>query len=115
METTQQIGAHRVKVWEEGHGPPVVFFYDSWHTSHGFYAVSDHLSEKHRVLSMDPPGFGASPGASDLSLDLNDYAELFGEFVRYAGIRGVTLALCDLGLPIGLNFLAEGTDAVEIT
>jgi pimeloyl-ACP methyl ester carboxylesterase len=113
METTQQIGAHKVKVWEVGQGSPVVFFYDGWHTTHGYRAISELLSDHHHVLALDPPGFGGSPGASDYTLNVSDYAALLGEFVRFAGARDLTLVLSGLGLPIGLNMLAEGGDPSE--
>lgn len=102
-----------MKVWNEGRGSVVVFFYDSWHTAHGFQLISEQLREHFQVMSLDPPGFGGSPEPADGSLTVSDYSDLLGEFVKFSGGRDVTLVLCGLGLPIGLRFLAEGQDAYD--
>ncbi len=102
MEDYQQVGGHRVKVIEEGHGPPLIFFYDSWHTALGAGPVTEHLSRRFKVIAVDPPGFGSSPLSKDLHLTLSDYATFVAKLVEHTGPGNVTLVLTGIGEALAL-------------
>jgi pimeloyl-ACP methyl ester carboxylesterase len=107
MESFHEVGGHRVRVLEQGHGAPLFFLYDGWHASEGAEPLFGLLEDTCRMVAVDPPAYGGSQRPEDYKLTLKDYAKFLVKAVDLAGTTGVTLVLCDLGLPLALVAMAE--------
>ena len=107
-ELTSEVGGHSVRAWVEGKGKPLLFFYDQWHASPGLSPLVEELRYRFRVHAVNPPGFGGSSLAEESSMTTKEYAAFLGEALGTVTGGRAIMVLHDIGLPIGLEALAEG-------
>lgn len=70
---------------DEGHGPAIVMLHNGGTSSCIWRHQIDALSDRHRVVAVDLPGFGASPRPAEPAR-LGDLVELVAELVRSEGL-----------------------------
>ncbi len=107
-ETSVEIGGKKVNVLIEGKGKPLLFFYDQWHTSWGLVPLLEELRYRFRVYGVNPPGFGGSTLTDEFARTTKEYAAFLGEALQSVAGGRVILVLHDIGVPIGIEALAEG-------
>jgi pimeloyl-ACP methyl ester carboxylesterase len=69
--------------------PALVFLHGLGSSSAGYRAQSAGLSQTHRVIAWDAPGFGQSTPLADPDPDVWQYTEALGAFLDALGIRRV--------------------------
>lgn len=75
----------------KGSGSEYVFILHGWGANIGVYtSVSDLLSQKFTVVSLDFPGFGGTPEPPDV-WSVSDYADFTVKFISSFGVKNVIL------------------------
>ena len=96
---------------DEGTGPTLLLVHDGmW--SYIWGQVIETVREKFRVITLDFPGTGVSPGANrPVGLESDSY--LLESFVDYLGINRLTLVLHDLGGPVGIGLAVRRSELIQ--
>lgn len=97
---------------EQGVGEEVVFVH-GWPTSSFLWRHQvGPLSQTHRVLAPDLPGFGDSDRPADVRYDLPFFVSFLGKFLDATDVERATLVCHDLGGPIALTFAVRHPERV---
>jgi pimeloyl-ACP methyl ester carboxylesterase len=92
---------------ELGSGPAVLLLH-GWPTSSYLWrGVMRPIAERNRVLAMDLPGFGASDKPLGVRYDFDLFDRTLDGFLAALGIETISLAVHDLGGPIGLHWAVQ--------
>lgn len=113
--TSQFIKVHNVKLhyYEEGEGKVILMLHGFPTSGYLWRNVIPELSKKFRVIAMDLPGFGQSDKSHEHSYSFNFYDKIIDGFLDELGISKVTLALHDLGGPLGLLWAIRHEEKLE--
>lgn len=85
-----------------GEGEPVLLLH-GWPTSSFLWRrVMPPIAEKNRVIALDLPGFGRSDKSLDATYSFRFFDRVLDDFLAALDIEAVSLAVHDLGGPIGL-------------
>jgi haloalkane dehalogenase len=110
---TVQSGDLSIQYRELGSGPAVLLLH-GWPTSSYLWRdVMPRIAERNRVIAPDLPGFGASSKPLEASYDFPFYEEAIDGFLSELGIDRVSLAVHDLGGPIGVRWAIRRPERVE--
>lgn len=93
---------------EAGSGPPVLLLHGWGSNADNFKFLERHLAADFRVLSLDLPGFGASP-PPPAEWSLNDYIELVKDFLANLGIAAPAVIGHSFGGRIAICLGAQGS------
>lgn len=98
---------------EEGSGKTVLLFH-GWPTSSFLWRkVIGEIAKKNRVIAIDLPGFGLSDKPLDASYSFRFYSKILDSFLAALKIDKLSLAIHDLGGPIGLYWACNNLERVE--
>ncbi|HXD54623.1 MAG TPA: alpha/beta fold hydrolase [Solirubrobacteraceae bacterium] len=90
------VGGRAVNTIQLGAGPPIVFVHGLSGSWPNWLEQLASFAPDHRVLALDLPGFGHSPGrAGDVSM--HGYAELLEQLLDSLGLTDVTLVGNSMG------------------
>ncbi len=96
-----------------GEGKPVVLVH-GWPTSSSLWRkIIPPLARTRKVIAPDLPGFGKSDKPLDVSYTHNYHSEILRDFLNRLNIGKVSIALHDVGVPIGLLWAIRNPDKVE--
>jgi len=95
-----EIGGQPIHYIDEGSGPALLFV-SAGQWSFMFRDVIVHLRGRFRCLTLDFPGSGLSPAAPGHDNSVRANAALLKAFIRALDLQDVTLAVHDVGGPIG--------------
>ena len=87
----RSVGPHQIAFLDYGEGPPLVLIHGMFGDFLDWEGVLEPLSQSHRVIAVDLPGFGASskpPG--EYSVD--SFVSVLHELLLQLGIQQATLA-----------------------
>jgi epoxide hydrolase 4 len=98
-------------VRESGEGPPVVLLHGFPETGRCWHAVAQKLSEDHRVLVPDLPGYGRS--ARPTSYDSATLANTMAAFMEEAGAPRAAVVGHDWGGGVAFRLASSHSDRVE--
>ena len=108
----ETVGGRPVNTIQLGSGPPLVFVHGlsgSWPNWLEQLAV---FAREHRVIALDLPGFGHSPGRAG-ELSMHGYAELLEELLAKLGLQDVTLVGNSMGGLIAAETAASFPERVR--
>lgn len=71
------------------------------------------MAASHRVIALDLPGFGASSKPVDASYSFGFHARALDGFCAALGIDRLSLAVHDLGGPVGLHWALQAPERIE--
>ncbi|MCA9522676.1 MAG: alpha/beta fold hydrolase [Myxococcales bacterium] len=92
----------------------VVLLLHGWPTSSYLYRdVIPPLAQRYRVLALDLPGFGRSDKPLGASYGFRFFEACIEELLSRLAIERLTLAVHDLGGPIGLYWAVEHPERLE--
>lgn len=113
--TSQFINVNDVKLhyYEEGEGAAILMLHGFPTSGYLWRNVMPELSKDYRVIALDLPGFGQSDKSHNLSYSFNFYDKIIDGFLNELGISNVTLALHDLGGPLGLLWAVRHQEKLE--
>jgi pimeloyl-ACP methyl ester carboxylesterase len=98
---------------EAGDGPPLVLLhgtaFDSADLSYGPSLPA--LAERHRVLALDWPGYGASEVPRN-ALSMDDHVDLLDAFLRRHGVDRAHVAGFSMGGAVALGYALQHADRV---
>lgn len=98
---------------EEGSGK-VVLLLHGWPTSSFLWRkVIGEIARKNRVIAIDLPGFGLSDKPLGASYSFRFYSKILDGFLAALKIEKLSLAIHDLGGPIGLYWVCNNLERVE--
>lgn len=97
-----EIPGHRLHYLSCGSGDPVLLLH-GWPTSSFLWReVMRPIAADHRVIALDLPGFGRSDKPLDASYSFRFFEKVIDDFLATLQIDQVSLAVHDLGGPVGL-------------
>jgi pimeloyl-ACP methyl ester carboxylesterase len=96
-----------VFVVDEGSGPPLLALHGFPTSSFDFKSVWPALVEKHRVVTLDFPGFGFSDKPRDFSYSLIEQADIVEMIARDLGLEKAALWAHDMGTSVATELLAR--------
>jgi len=100
-----------VSYTDEGSGPALLLVHDGmW--SYVWGQLIKELVDDFRVITLDFPGSGISPGA-ETEVSLQQDSRLLGRFVDHLGLDSFTLVVHDLGGSVGLGMAVQRPDAID--
>ncbi len=108
--TTHALAAHD----DRGDGPPVVLIHSfpldrrMWEPQIGSLSAAGF-----RVLSMDLPGFGATPLPSHTDPSLDVYCDAVQGVLDHLGVKRCTLVGLSLGGYVALRLASRGLDPID--
>lgn len=92
-----------------GKGSPLVLLHGIGHRWQAWEPVLDRLADRHEVIAIDLPGFGASPGlAPGRSYDMPTAVELTASVFEYLGVDTPHVAGNSLGGVLSLELASLG-------
>jgi len=110
-ERTVDAAGTAIFVRESGEGPPVVLLHGFPETGRCWRAVAQKLSEDHRVLVPDLPGYGRS--ARPTSYDSATLAHTMAAFMEEAGAPRAAVVGHDWGGGVAFRLASSHSDRVE--
>ncbi|MEM9597134.1 MAG: alpha/beta fold hydrolase [Acidobacteriota bacterium] len=115
-ETTSRfvdVDGLRLHYLEVGQGDPVLLLH-GWPTSSFLWRrVIPPIAAGHRAIALDLPGFGRSDKPLDVSYSFRFFDRVLSGFVAALSIEKVSLAVHDLGGPIGLYWGSRNTERLD--
>ena len=100
----------RLHYLECGSGEPVLLLH-GWPTSSFLWRnVMGHIGKKSRAIALDLPGFGASDKPLDASYSFRFYSRVLDGFLSALNIDKTSLAVHDLGGPVGLYWACRNPE-----
>ncbi|MEO1654432.1 MAG: alpha/beta fold hydrolase [Bacteroidota bacterium] len=95
-----------------GEGAPLLLLH-GWPTSAFLWReILSKVSEKHRVIALDLPGFGKSDKQLDDSFSFRYYSRAIDGFLKNLELEQVSLGVHDLGGPIGVYWMVQNMNKV---
>lgn len=108
-----KVGKLRLHYQEQGSGP-VVLLLHGWPTSSFLWRnVMPSLAKENRVIALDLPGFGLSDKPLDQPYTFRFYAGVLDGFLESLGIKELSLAVHDLGGPVGLFWACHNPQRIQ--
>ena len=102
----------RIAYRELGDGPAVLLVH-GWPTSSFLFRnVMPALANRHRVLAIDLPGFGASDKPADARYDFDYFEGVIDAFLAAVGVDRVAVVGHDLGGPVAVHWALGRLDRV---
>lgn len=104
LHTVPLTDAPAVAYRELGAGPAVLLLH-GWPTSSLLWRdVMPAIAERHRVIAMDLPGFGAAAKPTDVRYDFALFERAIDGLLDHLGIDSVAVVGHDLGGPIAVHW-----------
>lgn len=108
-----EVGDLRLHYLSAGEGDPVVLLH-GWPTSSFLWRnVMPSIAVHNRAIALDLPGFGQSDKPLDASYSFRFFDRVLDGFFEALGIGEVSLAVHDLGGPVGLYWACHHWDRVR--
>lgn len=108
-----QLEKLKIHYLHAGEGEVLVLLH-GWPTSSWLYRnLMPILSENNRVIAIDLPGFGQSDKRPEDSFSFNYYLRVLDEFLQKLEIEKLSLAVHDLGGPIGLLWAVRNQERLQ--
>jgi len=99
----QNFNIHYLEAGDQNSSDEVILLVHGWPTSSFLYRdMMVPLSQHHKVIAIDLPGFGDSDKDANASFSFRYHAEIIQGLINTLGIKKVHLAVHDLGGPIAL-------------
>ena len=108
--TVQNIKLHYL---EAGEGDVVLMLHGFPTAAYLWRNIMPKISETHRVIALDLPGYGKSEKPLSVSYSSNFYTKLLSDFLEQLKITSVNLVVHDLGGPIGLHWAVRHKEMVK--
>mgnify|MGYP000559472662 CR=1 FL=1 len=109
-----QVGKNQVNVRIQGQGEPVLLLHGVPDSSEVWEKVMDSLSDTHRCIAPDLPGFGQTKADKRFGYSLDSLADFVDQLLVAAKISGkVGLVIHDIGGIVGLAFATKYPDKVS--
>jgi pimeloyl-ACP methyl ester carboxylesterase len=110
LQRTVDVGGQRVNVLDTGGGDDALLFLHGWSSNWQIFLLNiPAFMDSHRVVSLDLPGFGASP-MPEHGLSIRGYARLVDGVCDALGVERVTVVGNSMGGFIGAELaLSFGT------
>lgn len=102
-----RVGEHELFVLEQGKGPAVVLLHGFPTSSYDWHPVLDALSARHRVLTLDLPGYGLSSKPALYSYSLLEQADALLGALAAKGVEEAHLVAHDMGTTVACELLAR--------
>jgi len=103
----------RLHYLEAGEGDPVLLLH-GWPTSSFLWRrVMPPIASGHRVIALDLPGFGRSGKPLDASYSFKYFDRILSAFIDQLEIERLSLAVHDLGGPIGLYWSCKHSERID--
>src|SRR4051794_31333024 len=96
-----------VFVIDEGSGDALLLLHGFPTSSYDFKAVWPQLTKRHRVVTLDFPGFGFSDKPRDFSYSLIEQADIVEMILRELGIDKAHLWAHDMGTSVATELLSR--------
>ncbi len=107
------LGGLRLHYMTAGDGEPVVLLH-GWPTSSFLWRrVMPPIAEGNRVIALDLPGFGLSDKPLDASYSFRYFEKVLSDAFDALDIEKVSLAVHDLGGPLGLYWAVQHPDRLR--
>jgi pimeloyl-ACP methyl ester carboxylesterase len=103
----------RIHFLARGSGSPVLLLHGFMDSLQGWRRIIGPLAERHRVLAIDTPGFGASERPIQLVYSLKQLAGVLEEFLRLQGVERAAVVGHSLGGALAWQFAHDFRDRVE--
>ncbi len=112
-DETVEVDGVKIHYLAAGAGEPVLLVH-GWPTSSFLWRhVMPPIAERNRVIAIDLPGFGQSDKPLDVSYSFRYYDRIFEGFVDALGFESISLAVHDLGGPLGLYWACQHPKRVQ--
>jgi len=108
-----QVNNLRIHYLAAGEGDPVLLIHGFPTSSHLWRNVMPELAKTHRAIAIDLPGYGLSDKPLDAKYNFRFFEEVLTGFLDALGIKGINLAVHDLGGPVGLFWAVRHPDRVK--
>lgn len=108
-----QVNNLRIHYLEAGEGDPVLLIHGFPTSSHLWRNVMPELAKTHRAIAIDLPGYGLSDKPLDVRYNFRFFEEVLTGFLDALGIRETSLAVHDLGGPVGLFWAVRRPERVN--
>lgn len=109
---TTDVDGLTIHYTEAGEGAPVLLLH-GWPTSSFLWRnVAPEIAKTNRVIAMDMPGYGGSSKPLDASYSFRFYDKVFDGFFENLGIEECSLAVHDIGGPLGIHWVCENPERV---
>jgi len=110
----QDFNIHYLAAGNQSSSEKIILLVHGWPTSSYLYRhMMAPLSQHHRVIALDLPGFGESDKDSEASFSFRYHAEIIQGLIDQLGIKKVHLVVHDLGGPIGLWWAKQHEEIIE--
>ncbi len=110
---TVEVGDLTLQYRELGSGPPVLLLH-GWPTSSFLWReVMRPIAVENRAIAVDLPGFGGSSKPTGTSYSFRFFEEAIDGFLAELGVDRLSLAVHDLGGPIGVHWAIARRERVE--
>ena len=111
----ERIGGHHLWVHEpEGDGPWLTLLHGYPSSSHDFWKIWPALAERHRLLTLDLLGFGASDKPVDHDYSLLEQADLVEALWERHGVTESVVVAHDYSVSIAQELLARGAPIARL-
>ncbi|MEM7481918.1 MAG: alpha/beta fold hydrolase [Acidobacteriota bacterium] len=108
-----EVSGLRLHFTQAGEGEPVLLLH-GWPTSSYLWRnVMPPIAASHRVIALDLPGFGRSDKPLDASYSFRFFERVLTEFLDALEIDRLSLAVHDLGGPVGLFWATAHRERVQ--
>lgn len=97
------VGQTSIHLVDEGQGSPILFLHGNPDSSEVWSGIIPALSQHHRCIAPDLPGFGRSTAPDDFDYSLDGMASWVDALIHALGIKvPIHLVVHDIGGPFGL-------------
>ena len=96
------INGVKVHYTEAGTGDPIILIHGFPTSYHLWRNVIPAIAKTHRAIAIDLPGYGLSDKPLDIKYNFFFYEDLLNGFLDELGLNQTSLAVHDIGGPIGV-------------
>lgn len=108
-----EVDGLRLHYLEAGEGEPVLLLH-GWPTSSYLWRnVMPEMAKTNRVIALDLPGFGQSDKPLNASYSFRFHSRVLDQFLTALNINKLSLAVHDLGGPVGLYWAIHNRKRVQ--
>jgi pimeloyl-ACP methyl ester carboxylesterase len=104
------IGGRRIFVYERGSGPAVLLLHGFPTSCYDWRGVIDLLSDNHRCLALDFPGYGLSDKPLAYSYSLFQQADVVEGLAQALGVSDAHIVSHDVGTSVHTELLARAQE-----